>query len=222
MQIRGLIFDFDGIILDTETPEYQSWLELFQEFGKELPVSIWTAYIGAGRTSFDPLAYLKEITGLPLPEQDLQTRRYQRAVELQTQKGIYPGVVEYLQDAKRMGLKTAVASSSDRAWVGGHLSRLGLMDFFDAVLTADDVSQVKPEPELFLKALKAIGLEKDQALVFEDSPNGILAAKRAGIRCICVPNEITREMDTSAADDHLPSLAAVRLADLLQQMETPV
>jgi len=219
MSIKGLIFDFDGIILDTEIPEYQSWKEIYAEFGQDLPISIWTGYIGAGRTSFDPLAYLNQLTGLGLSDADIHPRRILRADALQAEKGLYPGVLDYLNTAKDQGLKLAIASSSDRPWVVNHLKDYDLFDLFDVVFTADEVENVKPEPELFLKALAALGLPKDEALIFEDSPNGILAARRAGIRCVCVPNEITREMDTSAADFTIPSVASLPLRQLLDMVQ---
>ena len=98
-----------------------------------------------------------------------------------------PGVLDYLRDAHRLGLKVGLASSSSCAWVEGHLVRLGLREYFDCVRARDDVSITKPDPALFLSAVETLGVQPCEAIAFEDSRNGLIAARRAGLHCVAVP-----------------------------------
>jgi beta-phosphoglucomutase-like phosphatase (HAD superfamily) len=108
-----------------------------------------------------------------------------------------------------------VASSSPENWVVGHLTRLGLIEFFEQIVTADDVEKTKPDPALFLLAAEKLGVTPQQAIVFEDSRNGVLAGKRAGMYVVAVPNPLTDGMDFSEADLKLGSLADLSLEQLL-------
>ncbi|MEJ2511732.1 MAG: HAD-IA family hydrolase, partial [Anaerolineales bacterium] len=128
-------------------------------------------------------------------------------------------VQELLDDAKRRGMKLAVASSSPENWVTGHLTRLGLIDYFDAIITADDVEVTKPDPALFLLAAEKLGVKRDEVIVLEDSGNGVKGAKRAGMVVVAVPNEVTRHMDLSEADLYLESLEEISLDALLERFQ---
>jgi beta-phosphoglucomutase-like phosphatase (HAD superfamily) len=111
-----------------------------------------------------------------------------------------------------------VASSSSVGWVDGHLRRLGLRDAFAVVRCAGDVPRVKPDPALYLSVLEATGIPAAEALALEDSPNGVLAAKRAGLACVAVPNPLTARLDLGAADLRLGSLAELPLSELLARL----
>jgi HAD superfamily hydrolase (TIGR01509 family) len=217
--IKGLIFDFDGLILDTEGPVFQSWYELYQENGLDLSFEKWATIIGTAEGGFEPLDELKARLGRTVDLEAVVPCRRQREMELIALQRVLPGVLDYLEDAKRLGLRLSIASSSSRAWVEGHLSRLELLAYFDCLRTSDDVSLTKPDPGLFHSALAAMELEADQVIAFEDSPNGILAAKRAGLRCIAVPNGLTAQLDLSLADRRLSSLIEISLPQLLQEMD---
>ena len=217
--IRGIIFDFGGLILETEEPEFQSWQELYAEFGCTLPFARWAAVIGTAEHDFDPYAELEAQLGRPVDRAAVRARRRARFAELVAAQPILPGVEDYIADAQRLGLRLAVASSSARAWVAGHLTRLGLHDHFAALACADDVVRTKPDPALYLAALAALGLEPHEAIALEDSPNGIAAAKRAGLFCVAVPNPLTRHLSLAAADLQLTSLADLPLADLLAHVQ---
>jgi HAD superfamily hydrolase (TIGR01509 family) len=220
MPIRALIFDFDGLILDTETPEYQSWQEIYQEFGCHLPIERWGQIVGGnGSSAFDPVAYLEAQVGRKLDRERLIARCRARDTELIAASPILPGVVKTLTDARRAGLRLAVASSSPHSWVDAHLTRLGLFDRFNAVICVDDVGVAKPDPSLFLRAVEILGVTKDEAIIFEDSPNGVLAAKRAGIFCVAVPNPVTSQLAFDPPEMRLNSLAEISLTSLLQQVE---
>jgi HAD superfamily hydrolase (TIGR01509 family) len=219
--IRGLIFDFDGLILDTESTVYQSWQELYQEYGQELPFEDWGSIIGISPDEhFDPFQRLETLLGYPLEGQGLRERRHQREMELVVQQPVLPGVEAYLNKAKDLGLGLGVASSSARDWVGGNLERLGLIDYFDVVHTSDDVEQTKPDPALYHLALESLNLEVGEAFVLEDSPNGITAAQRVGLFCVVVPNPLTRLLNVDHADLRLDSLADISLEDLIEKVES--
>lgn len=218
--IKALIFDFDGLILETEGPVYLSWCELYNSFGLDLPFEQWGQIIGTSSAEhFDPFAQLERALGKPLDRQRLSEQRRRRELEMIYRQPVLPGVEQYLRDGKAMGLKMGVASSSSRQWVVGHLDRLGLLDYFDCVVTSDDVERTKPDPALFKLALRRLDVEAKDAVVFEDSPNGVLAAKKAGIFVIAVPNELTRRLNIDHADMHLNSLAEQPLRRVLEQVE---
>ncbi len=212
--IRALVFDFDGLILETETPAYQSWAEIYREHGHELPMDQWHGYVGSD-TGFDPAGHLAALVGEGLDREATQARRDARKTELIALLDVMVGVRDYVADAKRMGLLLAVASSSSRAWVLGHLERLHLNAEWDAVRTRDDVARTKPAPDLYLSAVAALGIAPKEAVAFEDSANGIAAAKDAGLLCVAVPNALTAGMDLSRADLRLASLAETPLESVL-------
>jgi len=218
--IRALVFDFDGLILETETPAYQSWAEIYREHGHELPMDRWHGYIGSD-TGFDPAGHLAALVGEGFDRVATQVRRDARKSELIAALDVMEGVRDYLADAKRLHLRVAVASSSSRAWVLGHLERLGIAAHWDAIRTRDDVARTKPAPDLYLATVAALGVAPHQTVALEDSTNGIAAAKDAGLLCVAVPNALTAGMDLSRADLRLRSLAETPLERLLAVLSAP-
>jgi len=219
-QTKALIFDFDGLILETEAPVYRSWCEVYERFGLKLPLAEWGQIVGtADAEHFNPLTRLEGLLGKLLDHDRILQERRKREMEMINSQTVMPGVETYLQDAKAMGLKLGVASSSSRTWVEEHLKRLGLNHYFDCIHTADDVVRTKPDPALFNLALQTLKISPEDAIVFEDSPNGIMAAMGAGIFCVAVPNEITRQLSIDQADMHLNSLEDMRLSTLLSKVE---
>jgi HAD superfamily hydrolase (TIGR01509 family) len=217
--IRALIFDFDGLILDTEVPEFQSWQEIFQHHGCQLLLEIWAKCIGTSSDVFNPYDYLETQLGRTVNREAIRLQHRQRYAELLATQSVLPGVQAYLHDAQRLGLQLGVASSSSRTWVTGHLSRLGLIQYFASIRCADDVQQAKPDPALYQITLEAFGLHAEQAIALEDSPNGVLAAKRAGLFCVAVPNALTRQFSLDHADLQLTSLASLPLEGLLETVQ---
>ena len=213
--INALIFDFDGLILDTETAGYRTWQEIYRENGCELPLSTWAVCIGTYSSSFDPCDYLQAQLGRSIDRAGILARYRLRNNQLIEQQRVLPGVEAYLKTAKRLDLKTGLASSSPRSWVAPHLSRLGLLSYFDVLKTGDDVGQTKPDPAIYRQALRDLGVDSKEAIAIEDSPNGVLAAKRAGIFCVAVPNEITCQLAIEAADLKLSSLDEHSLEELI-------
>jgi HAD superfamily hydrolase (TIGR01509 family) len=216
--IKALIFDFDGLIVDTEGPDYQAWQETYESFGCRLPLAEWAAEIGTYGV-FDPYDYLARQLGRPIDRAAVRAQRHTRFAELIEQQTVLPGVERYIRDARERGLRVGIASSSSRTWVVGHLVRFGLDDSFDCIKTADDVERVKPDPALYRAALDALDVQAHEALAFEDSPNGALAATRAGIYCVAVPNLLTQQLALEVADLRLASLAELPLDELLARVE---
>jgi HAD superfamily hydrolase (TIGR01509 family) len=218
--IRGIIFDFDGLIVDTEWSVYQSWIEVFQIFDAQLPLDQWTSIIGTSEYEhFDPYEVLEQQIGQTLDRDSLRQQRHESEMRLVEQQQVLPGVNEYLRLAKEKELSLGIASSSDRKWVIGNLERLGLKRYFDVIHTSDDVARTKPDPALYLLALQSLQLKPEEAIVLEDSPNGIRAAKSANIFTVAVPNPLTARLDLSCADLILGSLAELTLPDLIEKVE---
>ncbi|MCL6614065.1 MAG: HAD family hydrolase [Firmicutes bacterium] len=212
--IRALIFDFDGLILETEVPCYEAWQEIYREYGVHLPLPLWQATIGRVG-GFDPISYLEKQLGKRLEREELRARHKARHLELTAARSVYPGVLEIIEAAEKAGLLLGVASSSSRGWVTGHLGRLGLLPRFHALKCRDDVGKVKPDPELYRAVMRDLGVEGAETIAFEDSPPGIIAAKEAGLFCVAVPSELTKGLDFGRADLCLDSLAGVELEWLL-------
>jgi len=217
--IQAVVFDFDGLIFDSETHEYESVRELFAEHGAELPLEVWGACVGREAGYFDPYAYLEEQTGASIDREMADRSRRERFQQRIDGVGAIPGVEEALRAAKSLGLRIGLASSSSREWVEGQLRRLGLLHYFECVRTADDVERVKPEPELYLSALRCLGVRPADAVAFEDSPNGALAARRAGMYCVVIPNRVTATLEFGEHDLRLESLMQAELADLLARID---
>lgn len=212
--IKALIFDFDGLILETEGPIYQSWRELYAAYNIPLPLETWGQIIGTS-DHFDVFGELQRQVGQKLDREAHLLRQKGRETALVEQQPVRPGVEQYLKDAHRLGLKVGLASSSTCHWVTGHLERLGLLAYFDCIRARDDVLLTKPDPELYQLAVHDLGVAPHQAVAIEDSPNGILAAKRAGLFCLAVPNELTRQLSLDLADLCVDSLADFPLEQLL-------
>jgi HAD superfamily hydrolase (TIGR01509 family) len=196
--LRGLVFDFDGLICDTETSSYETAREIYAEHGVELTVAQWQTRIGTHGRHW--LADLESAIG-PLSDREALTdrRRLAHHERLMAEEAL-PGVAEFTERAVAAGLVLAVASSSTALWVTDHLDRLGLLDRFSAISTSEDGVPAKPEPAVYRRALDAIGVDASEAAAFEDSPNGVRAAKAAGLFCVAVPNRMTTGLDLSAAD----------------------
>jgi putative hydrolase of the HAD superfamily len=217
--IRGLLFDFDGLLVDTETPSRLAYEDLYREHGHELPLEKWATLVGTIGAEFDPDAHLEQLVGRPLNRDQLTTWRRAREDELCDLEDFRPGIEDYLAEAERLSLSTAIVSSSTSEWIARHLARLDRVNGWDAIVAADgDVERAKPEPTLYLEALDTLGLKPHEAIAFEDSLNGIRAAKAAGIFVVAVPNPITETFALDEADLLLGSLEQLSLEDLLSQV----
>jgi HAD superfamily hydrolase (TIGR01509 family) len=216
----AVLFDFDGTILETEGPSYRSWQELFDEHGLELTLDAWSVTVGA-LNLVDPVAMLEEALGREVDGDGLRRRRMQRKLELVAEEALRPGVEQLIADARRHGLRLAIVTSASGDWVRRHLARLHLDEAWDLIVAADgDPERAKPAPVVYLEALDLLGIEAYDAIAIEDSPNGVRAAKAAGIPCVAVPNPITRRLDLSEADVVLDTLDGAGVADLAAAART--
>lgn len=216
--LEAVVFDFDGLIVDTESPALDSWRELYAEHGHDFPLDRWHAIVGT-IGHLDVVGDLEALVGRPLERDVLLARRRRRKDELLAGTGPLPGVVERVREAQQLGLRLAIASSSSTRWVGAHLERIGLAGAFEVLACADgDPERAKPAPTVYAEACAGLGVAPSAAVAIEDSPNGVAAAKAAGLACIAVPNPITEALDLSAADLVVPSLADRALADLLADL----
>ena len=219
--LEAIVFDFDGTILDTETPDFETWQEVYRSHGVELPLDIWLQCVGGGTGEFRPDSYLEALLGREIDRERLRTERRKRFLDRIRVQPVMPGVLELIAAAERRGVRLAVASSSDRKWVESHLQRLGLLERFAAIVTSDDVEQVKPDPALYRLAAQKLEVVPERAIAIEDSYNGMLGAQRAGLRCVSVPNSITRDSDFTDAELCLDSIASIAPDDLIAYFDRP-
>ncbi|WP_141550317.1 HAD family hydrolase [Bacillus cereus] len=207
--MKAIIFDFDGLIVDTETIWFHSFREAVREYGGELPLEEFAKCIG---TTDDVLyTYLNE---------QLKEKFNKHALK---EKMKIPeardGVKEYLAEAKEMGLKIALASSSSREWIIPFLEELQIRDYFEVIKTREDVVKVKPDPALYQVAIEDLGIDPSEAVVFEDSLNGLRAAIAAGLTCVVVPNDVTRNLQFENHHLRIESMRDKSLKEVLQSIK---
>jgi HAD superfamily hydrolase (TIGR01509 family) len=219
--LTALIFDFDGTLLDTETPEFHAWQQVYREHGTDLALADWLEGVGTWY-AFDPYTDLEQKHGRPIDRDAVRARVRALLDPMLNNEGLREGVAHVLKDAKRRKLALAVASSSGHAWVDGHLGRCGLLGFFDTVKCREDVApgRSKPHPDLYLAALAALGARAGEAVAFEDSLNGVRAAKAAGIYTVAVANAITEHMTLDEADLLMRSFEDVSLDALMTRLRS--
>jgi HAD superfamily hydrolase (TIGR01509 family) len=216
--IAAVILDFDGTIVDTETPIFEAWLAAYRRRGRSLGLEEWQHALGT-HGGFDPLAHLESLVGSALDREAVLREVKDASASGCERQPLLPGVEALLRQAQGLGLGRAVASSSSCGWVDGWLRRHGIRDLMDVVVGRDDVRKVKPDPELFLLAAERLGVAPERCLVFEDSPNGMRAALAAGMRCVAVPNALTRPLPRPEVDCVLDSLAERPLPAILASLE---
>jgi len=218
---RALIFDFDGLIADTETAIYDAWAALYQSQGETLELTDYVHCVGSTFGQFDPMAELERRLARTLDWPPLLAAKDKVIQAGHHQLSPLPGVRELLAEAAATGIPCAIASSSTIDWVSRWLETFQLAPAFRSVWTRDRVRQAKPSPDLFLGAASELGLPPAHCLVLEDSRNGLHAAQRAGSPCVIVPSPVTRGSDFTGAKRILPTLAGISLANLLDTPQPP-
>lgn len=211
MEISAVLFDFDGVLVDTEWAIYQAWLRTFQSNGHDLPLETYTHCIGSDFATWSPKTHLEELTGQAFDWHDLDARRQKEIVAELDGESAMPGAAALLDQLTKVGIRRAVVSSSSHHWVDGWLEKTALAAHFETVVCRGDAERIKPAPDLFLEAARRLDLDPAACLVIEDSLNGVKAAKAAGMRVWVVPNRVTAALDFSPADRIFPSLAAISL-----------
>ncbi|MCE1255433.1 MAG: HAD-IA family hydrolase [Anaerolineae bacterium] len=214
MRIKAIIFDFDGLILDTELAEFKTWEWIYKTYQVKFPLQEWLSTIGISESSFDIYKHLEKELHNNISREEVIQKRDLHLHELLSLQPVMPGVKELVLEARQAGVKLAVASGASYNWVSSNLKRLGIFDYFNGVHTREEVPLGKPDPGVYLSALKNLQVDANEAVAFEDSPNGIKAARSAGLFCIAVPNTLTKMLDTSQANHSLSSIADVNLEKL--------
>lgn len=215
--IRALVFDFDGLILDTETPWVDAYSDVHALHGVSFDRDLFMHSVGHVDCPFDPWDGFG--AGRDRGALDSEMRFYKQ-IRILAQP-ILPGVVAMLDEARARGLAVALASNSPRLHCDQHLRRIGLRDRFHFLGCREDVASPKPEPDLYRLAVERLGLQPQEAIAFEDSFAGSLAAKRAGLWCVAVPNPASAHHDFSHVDLRVDSMADVTLEGLIGQFSRP-
>lgn len=219
MTIKAVVFDFDGTLMDTETCAYDAFCGIYAEYGQELDLNAWAVGIGT-HGAFDPYADLERLIGRSVDREDVKMRFEASHAANIAKTTLRPGVLDRLEEARRLGLLIGLASSSDRAWIEKHLEQQNIRHYFEVIRSREDVEIVKPDPALYRLAVEALGVQANEAIAIEDSVNGLRAAKSAGLYALVVPNPVTAKMDFSMADIVVKSLEERSLEDMIQEFET--
>lgn len=215
-----MLFDFDGLLMDTESPEVEIWGTIYRKYGAEFPLQTWIQrVVGSTDDNFNPAEHLAGLSSQPVDPIGVREEARQMRLEVQSRLEAMPGVEKILADARRLNLRQVIVSSSPHWWVDGYVDQLKIRQFFAHVICREDAARTKPAPDLYLKALEKLQLPAEDCLVFEDSPNGIQAAREAGLWVVGVPNPITLQAGPLAADLVLSSLTEIPLEVLLGRFE---
>jgi HAD superfamily hydrolase (TIGR01509 family) len=210
--MRALVFDYDGLIVDSETPEYECWKKVFEDHGQRLPVSDWVHVVG-GAVIVDMRQELEGRLGRPVDWAVVDAARIAHYHSIFSRQGLLPGVQALFDEGRRKGWRIGVASNSSLGWVKPGLERFGLLGHVGAIRARDTAARPKPHPDPYLEVLAELGAVPSLSYAFEDSATGIAAAKAAGMTAVCVPNALTVHHDLSAADLRLDSLERFTLPD---------
>jgi HAD superfamily hydrolase (TIGR01509 family) len=222
--VRAVFFDFDGLILDTETPEVETWREVFREHGTEFPDAYWINALGRGADQITqtPAGLLAEKLGRPIDEAAVHQAARDRVLAKIDAAEPRPGILRLLGELKEAGIPMAVVSSSKHSWVDGYLGKLELSHFFEFTVCADDVERAKPFPDLYLAAMAKMGVDPSDSLALEDSPNGSHAGVSAGMTVFAIPNPVTARLDISHAHWIIEDLTQLSLATMQSRFESIV
>ena len=209
MRFSAVLFDFDGVLVDTEWAIYEAWHRTFLANNHPLPLEIYTQCIGSDFDTWSPKTHLEELTGRSFDWHQLDEARQIEIHRDLEAAGPMPGVVALLEKLNAAGVPVGVVSSSSHPWVDGWLEKLGLISYFRTVVCRGDAPRIKPAPDLWLEALRRLELPGDQCLAIEDSLNGVKSAKSAGLNVWAVPNRTTACLDLSIADRICSSLEEI-------------
>jgi HAD superfamily hydrolase (TIGR01509 family) len=216
--VRALLLDFDGTMLETESSSYGSWRELLAEHDYELTHDDWAAAVGT-IGGVDPVALLEEHLGSPVDRDALESRQSLRHRELLNEEVLRPGIQRLVDDARAAGLRRAIVTSASERWVREHLRRLGVDADWEHIVAADgDPARAKPAPLLYEEALALLDVSPAEGVAIEDSPNGVTAAKAAGLVAVAFPNPITERMNLDHADAVVTDLEGLGLDGLLARL----
>lgn len=186
-KLKAVFFDMDGTLIDSEMFYFRAWVDVLKRFGLHFTAEEWLEQM-AGQTTQQVYGLLETVYGLQEPWESF-LQQVKDAVVLQYQVDrvdLMPGVVELLEDLRARGIRMAVVTSSFQHVAIRHLQSLGILDFFEFLITRDDVENPKPHPEPYLKALLKMGVTCEEAVALEDSVPGTQSVRDAGLYCIAV------------------------------------
>lgn len=212
-KIRAVIFDMDGVLVDSEALINAAAVAMFKEKGLMVQSADFLPFVGAGENRY--IGGVAEKYQFPLDLAAAKRRTYEIYLELApSQLEAFPKAYDLVLACRAAGLRVAVASGADRIKVVANLQKLGLpSEFWDTVVTGEQVKHNKPAPDIFLLAARNLNVEPAECAVVEDAVNGIKAAKAAGMRCIAVASTFPAER-LQEADVVRESISQVRLSDL--------
>jgi len=213
--IDAIVFDFDGVIIDTEKARYDAWQAVFSIYNQQLPLVEWVKNLGRASYVADPYVILEKLSGLILPENEIRALAKKFELEFVADLEPLPGIVKLLKKAKTLNIPCAIASSSTRHWVSGHIKRMNLDTYFQTLVCREDTKTHKPLPEPYLTAVSRMNCEPSDCIAIEDAPLGIQSATSAGLRCVAVGCSLTRQLDLSKATWLYESLEEFDLKKLL-------
>lgn len=214
MNIKAVLFDFDGIFIDTEMARYLSWKNIFDSYGIELPIEEWKKNLGRAEYIFDPYLFLEE-NGKNIDREEIKRKHREDEINIAYNLPLFPGIIDRIEEAKSLGILVGVVSSSSHRWVDDHLCKRELIEKIDIVICREDSEKHKPNPEPYITALNRLNINSKNAIAIEDSPVGVTAAKSAGLFCIAVPCEMTKDFDFSNADLRVSSLQEIKIKDFV-------
>ena len=199
--LSAVVFDFDGVIFDSETPEYEAHRRMFERCGLSLGPDEWCDQIGLWADDQDErwFARLRAARGGPATLEDFRAEKRRLFTELVPRTPM-PGILELLGALEHRGVPVAIASTSPARWVVSAAASLRLVERFQTIVTADDVRRRKPAPDVYLEAARRLGVPPGRTVALEDSAPGIAAARAAGMKTIAIPHWLTERHDLSAAD----------------------
>lgn len=213
--LKALVFDFDGVIVDTESQWYdiyKNWLK--QDFGYDLQLVDYLVCVGA--SSKQLFYFLEQEIGKKLNIKDYEDELMKQFIEQSSNLPPMQGVIKLIEEAVQKGLKIAIATSATRRKPEFHLQRLNILKYFDVLSTAELSEHIKPAPDIFIKAAQMLNVTNDECLVIEDSKNGLLGAMRADMKCLIVPNKITKNSDFQGCYKMVDSLSNVVLDQIIE------
>lgn len=211
--LKAIIMDFDGVIVDTEVVWYSIFQEWFQK-KYQYYLSIEEFLICVGSDSNTLFIKLEKKLGISIDKKSFSEETVSQFIQKTCDLPPKLGVEQFIYSVKQAGLKLALATSSKDPKAKSHLTRLDLIKYFDVIVTADMVEKIKPEPDLFIKALELLSVNNTEALIVEDSLNGLIAGCNANINVLVVPNAVTKYSDFSNYFDIVESLEGIDITTL--------
>jgi putative hydrolase of the HAD superfamily len=215
--VSAVIFDFDGLLMDTESTSLASWRYEWSQWGLSLDEGTFFADHG-GDVTEERYTELAAAAGPSYDRQLSHARRTAYRDRLHQELGLAAGISRWIGDAASLGLRLAVASSSPRSWVAGHLERAGVVAMFEVLACGDEVAGHKPTPDVYVLALQRLGVGSSRAVAVEDTAHGVAAARAAGLRCIAIPNSFTDRSRFGEANLVLASAAEMSLSQALTSL----